>query len=152
MAPVPVHRPQQGRADAASAHLRESGHRVTAARIAVLEVLSASPSHLTAARIHAELTAQPRWLELSTVHRTLDTLVELGLVHAVPTASAVAYGLADWAHHHAVCTNCGAIDEIAADDLSGAVDAAARASHHRLDPSGTRGGLVLYGRCARCDD
>lgn len=146
-----VEHPRQ-RADAALAQLREAGQRLTAARGAVLEVLSASASHLTAAQIHHELTAGRTRLELSTVHRTLDTLVGLGLVHAVPTAAAVTYGLADWAHHHAVCTGCGAIDEISADDLGAAVAVVANASQHHLDPADTRGGLVLYARCARCGD
>ena len=147
--PTPGDRPRV-RADAALEQLREAGQRLTAARGAVLEALSGSETHLTAAQIHRQLTARRLRLELSTVHRTLDTLVELGLVHAVPTAVATTYGLADWAHHHAVCTSCGAIDEIAADELAAALAAAAKASRHHLDPAGTRGGLVLYGRCARC--
>lgn len=140
----------RARADAALASLHAAGHRRTAARGAVLDVLSASDTHLTAVQIHRQLADDRVRLELSTVHRTLETLVELGLVHAVPTASAVTYGLADWAHHHAVCTSCGAIDEVDAERLAGAVTAVATASHLRLDPEGTYGGLVLYGRCAKC--
>lgn len=140
----------RARADAALASLQAAGHRRTAARSAVLDVLSATDTHLTAAQIHRHLADDRVRLELSTVHRTLETLVELGLVHAVPTATAVTYGLADWAHHHTVCTACGAIDEVDAERLAGAVTAAANASHLHLDPAGTHGGLVLYGRCAKC--
>lgn len=140
----------RARTDAAIACLQAAGHRRTTSRTAVLGVLSASKTHLTAAQIHRQLAADHVRLELSTVHRTLETLVEVGLVHAVPTEAAVTYGLADWAHHHTACTSCGAIDEVDAAPLAGALTAAATASHLHLDPAGTHGGLVLYGRCARC--
>jgi Fe2+ or Zn2+ uptake regulation protein len=144
--PISPHLPQL-RVDAALDLLRRRGMRRTTARTAILEALSIT-HHLTVAQLHTRLTDRGILIDLSTVHRTVDVLVELGLLHVVPTTGASTYGLADWRHHHAVCTECGQIRELPAANLDTALSALTEASDYRL--SHANSGMVLYGQCAPC--
>jgi hypothetical protein len=59
------------------------------------------------------------WVDLSTVYRNLTSLVELGAQHALTVADRTAtFGRARAPHHHAVCTPCGAVIEISAEQLA----------------------------------
>lgn len=98
------------------------GLRSTAQRIAVLHVLDVaevggneqSRVHLTASQIHDRLRDSGNHINLTTVYRTLTTLVNLGVLHTI-TAHAdqpTSYGFATAAHHHVVCTRCGTVTEI----------------------------------------
>lgn len=58
----------------------------------------------------------------------------------------VAYGLADPAHHHVLCSTCGALADVPAAALAATLTTAQAASGYQLTPSG----LTLAGRCPRC--
>jgi len=94
--------------------LREGGRRVTTPRLRIACVLQHAGGHRTVDEIHRALLDRDAGAatSLSTVYRTLDTLVQLRLVSEVEDGSGVraAYQWLDTAesHHHLVCGRCGA--------------------------------------------
>lgn len=121
-------------------------------RIAVLVAIEPISGHLSVAEIHQRLIdaavddAPPP--DLATVYRTVTTLVEHGVLHALTIESGTTtYGLARDAHHHAVCTRCGAVIEIPAQRLARALRSASEASSFTLSDEAS---LTLRGLCPQC--
>jgi Fur family transcriptional regulator, ferric uptake regulator len=132
--------------------LRGHGLRRMASRIGVLAVLESVNTHLSVAeiaqRLHEYLPADEESPDLATVYRTVTTLVEHGVLHALAIEGGVtSYGLADDPHHHAVCTQCGAIIEVPAGQLTSALEHASAGSSFTLSE---RAGLTLHGLCPQC--
>jgi Fe2+ or Zn2+ uptake regulation protein len=131
-------------------HLRRGGGRVTRSRRAVIDALVRGPGHhMTAAEIVATIRADDPEFYESTVYRTLDRLLALGVIERVQLGAGPAvFHLPHVPHHHLVCQHCGAVLEIPAtllDDLAAQI----RAEHgFRLRP----GASTLVGSCRRCDD
>jgi Fur family ferric uptake transcriptional regulator/Fur family peroxide stress response transcriptional regulator len=127
--------------------LRERGQRVTPQRLAIARVLSDLHTHVTAERVHAEVSERMPGVSLPTVYATLDLLEELGLAGRVATeGGAVVYDPRTDEHHHLVCRNCGAIMDVDAPVDTEDVRAAARATGFVPDASQ----VVLRGLCADC--
>ncbi|MFJ9365106.1 Fur family transcriptional regulator [Nocardia sp. NPDC101769] len=130
--------------------LRSHGLRCTAPRLAVLTTLDRSRGHghLTVAQIQQRLTDAGHEVDLTTVYRTVSTLADAQVLHALVIDERVtSYGLTDTPHHHAVCTRCGAIDEVPAELLSVALDQARLGSRFALPEIA---GLTLHGLCPAC--
>lgn len=134
--------------------LRARGLRRMASRIQVLAVLEPVDGHLPVADIYRRVRecvphgTQPP--DLATIYRTVTTLVDQGVLHALTLDSGVTtYGLATAPHHHAVCTQCGSIIEVPAGRLSSALEQAMEGSSFALSE---RAGLTLRGLCPRCQD
>ena len=132
--------------------LRARGLRRMPSRIAVLAVLEPVDGHLSVADIHQRILevtptgTQPP--DLATVYRTVTTLVEQGVLHALAVEGGVStYGLAERPHHHAVCTSCGTIIEVPAQRLSTALEHAIAGSSFTLSE---QAGLTLHGLCPDC--
>jgi Fe2+ or Zn2+ uptake regulation protein len=127
--------------------LRERGQRVTPQRLAIARVLSDLARHVTAERVHAEVSARMPGVSLPTVYATLDLLEELGLARRVATdGGAVVYDPRTDEHHHLVCRSCGAIMDVDAPVDTAGVKEAARATGFVPDASQ----VVLRGLCAEC--
>ena len=134
--------------------LRSRGLRRMPSRIAVLAALEPVDGHLSVADIHQRiLDATPEGAprpDLATVYRTVTTLVDQGVLHALAVEGGVTtYGLAGKPHHHAVCTECGTIIEVPANRLSAALEHAIEGSSFTLSE---RAGLTLHGLCPACQD
>lgn len=132
--------------------LRARGLRRMPSRIAVLGVLEPFDGHLSVAEIHQRiLDAAPdggQRPDLATVYRTVTTLVDQGVLHALAVEGGVTtYGLAEKPHHHAVCTECGTIIEVPAKRLSTALEHAIEGSSFTLSE---QAGLTLHGLCPDC--
>jgi Fur family transcriptional regulator, ferric uptake regulator len=132
--------------------LRARGLRRMASRIQVLAVLEPVNGHLSVAVIHQRLLrslptgAQPP--DLATIYRTVTTLVDQSVLHALTLDGGVTtYGLATAPHHHAVCTRCGSIIEVPARQLSSALEHAMVGSSFTLSE---QAGLTLHGLCPQC--
>ncbi len=123
-----------------------------ASRIAVLAVLESVNTHLSVAeiaqRLREYLPAEDEPPDLATVYRTVTTLVDHGVLHALALEGGLTtYGLADDPHHHAVCTQCGSIIEVPAVWLTSALQHAMAGSSFTLSE---RAGLTLHGLCPQC--
>ena len=132
--------------------LRAHGLRRMPSRIAVLAVLEPVHGHLSVAEIHQRLLdlalTDPPPPDLATVYRTVTTLVEQGVLHALTIEGGITtYGMAAAAHHHAVCTRCGTIIEVPAQRLTSALEHAIEGSSFTLSE---RAGLTLHGLCPKC--
>ncbi|WP_432838143.1 Fur family transcriptional regulator [Dactylosporangium sp. CA-092794] len=129
---------------AAMAIIRAAGGRSTSARGAVVRML-AGAAHLSAAEVHARLAAGGAQFDLSTVHRILTALTGLGVVHAIPVAGVVTYGMADLPHHHTVCRGCGAVRQLSPQAVAAVIAAATADGTFTTDAEGRDGGVVVYG-------
>jgi Fur family transcriptional regulator, ferric uptake regulator len=134
--------------------LRARGLRRMASRIQVLAVLEPVDGHLPVAEIHQRVRAslppgaQPP--DVATIYRTVTTLVEQEVLHALTLDGGVTtYGLATAPHHHAVCTRCESIIEVPAGQLSSALEHAMEGSSFALSE---RAGLTLHGLCPQCQE
>lgn len=132
--------------------LRAAGVRFTAGRRAVIEGLTRADGPLSAAELHAHL--QPR-VPLSSLYRSLAVLETAGVVAPHHGARGVTrYELAEWLaghHHHTVCVDCGAVEDITLPAARErelhllAAEAAAEEGFAASDHS-----LEIEGRCLRC--
>ncbi|MCV6967647.1 transcriptional repressor [Mycobacterium intermedium] len=132
--------------------LRARGLRRMASRIQVLAVLEPYDGHLSVAdireRLISALPAGARPPDLATIYRTVTTLVDQGVLHALTRSDGVTtYGLATSPHHHAVCTRCDAMIEVPAGRLSSALQHAMAGSSFELSEEA---GLTLRGLCPQC--
>lgn len=103
--------------------------------------------HATPEQVHSHLRSQDDAVDLATVYRTLELLVELGLVgHSRLESNAESYHLIAHADHvHLVCRNCGAVSEA---PVTAANGFAAQLREQGFEPD--VGHLVVFGRCADC--
>lgn len=93
--------------------LRASGLRVTAARVAALEVL-AERNHLTTEEICVGVRARIGEVSVQAVYHLLEALTSIGLVRRLEIAGSPARyerRVGD-NHHHLVCRSCGAVSDI----------------------------------------
>lgn len=135
--------------------LAQAGHRATAPRQVVLEQIAAQGASFTATALLDSVTEAAPHVGRATVFRTLDLLVELGLLQRVHTETNGNWGhsyilcdLGDAHHHHLVCTGCGQITDFSGcmlDSLVGELQAQTsfRVEGHRLE---------LYGLCEPCQE
>ena len=121
-----------------------SGHRLTAPRRRLLEVMDGLGDRFTADEV---LAASPG-VGRATVFRTLRLMQELGVVcQVVLDDGGVAYRLATGGHHHhVVCSECGAVSDFSSHDIEDLVEELGRRTGFEIDSHR----LELYGRCRRC--
>ena len=101
-------------------YLRENNLKVTQERLALLDEIFATSEHLDADELLARMKAKQRKVSRATVYRTLDLLVQCGLVrksrlgreHYFYEKMEPGGG-----HHHMVCTATGKIIEFWDADL-----------------------------------
>jgi Fur family ferric uptake transcriptional regulator len=126
--------------------LSERGFRETDARRSIVESVLNKDGQFNARQLHDEL--RPWGVGRATVFRTLDLLVELGVLNRLHTDERCSSYIvcADQHHHHLVCERCGAVQEISDARVERAVRAMAvesgfRAREHHLE---------IVGVCERC--
>jgi len=108
---------EQAKPSNSSGKIKRVGHRMTAGREAILNILSQSTEHLSAEDIYIKVHAEKPSIGLTTVYRTLELLVNMGMVarfdfgdgrarfELLQGPKCVKY------HHHLVCTECSRIIE-----------------------------------------
>jgi Fur family ferric uptake transcriptional regulator len=128
--------------------LQRAGRHKGAARERVIELLSAQECALTAVEIEGALRDAGQTTGRASIYRTLELLVEHGLVERVEVGDGQARfeRSRDDHHHHLVCESCGRL--IAFDDpgLERAID---RLSD-RLGVRVSGHEVLLRGACGRC--
>ena len=127
--------------------LRSAGLRVTAGRLAILEVIERHP-HADAESIRSVMATGTVSTSIQSVHNMLADLAAAGLVRRIePAGSPARYErrVGD-NHHHVVCTSCGAVGDVAC--VTGHAPC--------LTPSDTEGFAIasaevtFWGLCASC--
>ena len=136
------------RAEWMLATLNAKGFRVTEPRKAVLDVLAEGHQHLSHAEILERARAKYPDLSRATVYRTLELLVEGGMVHATFMGDANQRFIVPVAghHHHLVCHQCGDVQDFNECHFGPALTTVSQQMGFTIDSH-----LVeLYGRCANC--
>lgn len=97
---------------------RQKGLPVTTQRRVILEAILQRGDHPTADQIYEAVQDRIPQLSRTTVYRTMETLLELGVIRRVHLTGVT--GRFDGKirrHHHLVCTHCGTIIDINDDNL-----------------------------------
>jgi len=128
--------------------LQELGYRLTPQRTLVWDVLRRSDLHMSAEEVSAQVQAQFPHINISTIYRTLELLVGLGLVretHLGPTRRFFEVE-EEVPHHHLVCEACGKVAHVHDEDL-GTLEGVLLAEHGFLLRE-----LTVFGLCRACGD
>jgi Fe2+ or Zn2+ uptake regulation protein len=126
--------------------LRARGHRVTSQRLVIHRLLRRRDDHLTAEAILGEVCQTLPGTSLPTVYATLDLFDALGIVRRVNAGGAVLFDSRTDTHHHTVCKQCGAVQDLDVSvDTQVAKDAASSAGFRPLGSD-----LLITGLCPGC--
>ena len=128
--------------------LKESGHRATPQRMALLEIIASSTGHPSATHIYEQLHRRFPTTTLATVYKTLTLLKDIGEVLELEFSSAENRydGHKPYPHLHLVCTKCGRIIDPEIDPLGHVSDQVAKTTGYQI--VGQR--FELYGLCPAC--
>lgn len=121
---------------------------VTRQRTEILRALQHADAFLTAAELHSSLLSKGVRASLSTVYRSLEMLVEAGLVDAVRDEESSRYRMCaeDRHHHHLRCRRCHRSIELVDEEIERWASAVAR-RHRYTDVSHH---VELIGECNIC--
>ena len=99
--------------DTYTEQLRAHGYRITPQREMIIKILAHSNTHMAAEEIFEALQTRTKALNIATVYRTLDLLVEEGLACRNDLGSGyVIYAIMRHGPHiHLVCRQCGQVTE-----------------------------------------
>jgi Fur family transcriptional regulator, ferric uptake regulator len=131
------------------ASLRRAGRRLTRQRQAIWDALLAEPDqHLSAEDVVERVREDLPHVNPSTVYRTLDLLVEEGLVLRTDLGADRAYyePTHEHPHHHLVCERCGAVAHLHDETLGELAERITKASGYTL---GERE-ISFFGLCPDC--
>jgi len=130
-------------------YLRDHRQPVTRQRDRVAETVLTSDDHLSADQIRRRLTEAGEAVGLATIYRTLDLLVESGLVRAHDFGQGYRRfePMPAQAHHdHLICVRCGKVEEFMHDRLERMLPIIA--DEYGFQPQRHR--VELYGVCRDC--
>jgi Fur family ferric uptake transcriptional regulator len=131
--------------------LRDSGYKLTGARLTVLRVLEQSGGHITSAELLEAVNAADPSIGRASVFRALDLFTRLSIVRPtyLHTSTTPTYVLMpDGHHHHIICTNCDRVIEFENCGLKTLEDELEARLHVHL----TGHLLEFYGLCENCLD
>lgn len=132
-----------------AALLRKSGLKATPGRLSLLLLLASANRPLA---IHDISDESKRGLNQATVYRSLESLLEAGIVRRVDMQHAHAhYELAEGSahHHHLICKHCGRIEDVDACDV-GAIEQAVLKRSKSFASIQTHA-LEFFGLCKKCE-
>jgi Fur family ferric uptake transcriptional regulator len=128
-------------------YLKAKGLNVTRARQQILAEVTNWPAHFDAAQLWMKLSAAR--IAPATIYRTLDLLVEAGLVRKLqlnPNRAQYEALLGHRHHDHLVCTRCGAVSEFS----DGRLEERLAELPEELGHLSQRHELTIYGLCPTC--
>ena len=94
--------------------LKERGHKITEARLAILDVFLNSKLPLTAFDVQRILGKNNKFkgINEATIYRTISSFEKSDIIKKIDLRrDSVYFELNDDHHHHIVCTNCGLIED-----------------------------------------
>jgi len=123
--------------------------KLTPERKLVLQEMLQSPGHLEAEELLFNLRRKRRHASRATVYRTLELLVDSGMVRKVDLGHGHSHYemVADHPHHeHMVCLKCGKVIEFSDKEMEGDLNKLCKKSGfehttHRFE---------IFGRCGKC--
>jgi Fur family ferric uptake transcriptional regulator len=137
-------------AESTLSSLLAHGHRDSAARRAVIELLGRQDCCLTAQEIFDQLRADRRRVGIASVYRILEQLSREGYVQRIDIGAGTSRFEPLHAdgehHHHLVCDDCGKVEAFADDELEAVIHKVER----RTGYSVAAHDVVLRGACRDC--
>jgi Fur family ferric uptake transcriptional regulator len=129
--------------------LRDAGHKLTNARLAVLRALEESGGHITSAEVLGRVDEIDGSIGRASVFRTLDLLTNLAIIRPtyIGTSMTPTYVLLpEGHHHHIICTHCNRVIEFEECGL----EAISTDLERRLGVRLSGHLLEFYGLCDQC--
>jgi Fe2+ or Zn2+ uptake regulation protein len=125
---------------------RDRGLKVTPQRQCIFQVLHGDGSHPTAHTVFQSVREEMPTISLRTVYQTLNDLVAMGEIQQLDVGTGAArFDPATGAHHHLICTRCGAVRDLQC-ELAGLRPPARQ--HKGFTISGAA--VIFWGLCANC--
>lgn len=131
--------------------LRDAGHKLTNARLTILDVIEAGGGHLTSTEILNRVSEIDPTIGRASIFRTLDLFTQLSLIRPTYIESSMTptyVMLPDGHHHHIICTNCHRVIEF--EDCGLSRLSAELEQRLKVRLSGHL--LEFYGLCANCTE
>ncbi|MCS7234725.1 MAG: Fur family transcriptional regulator [Armatimonadota bacterium] len=125
--------------------LARAGYRLTPQRWTVWVALQELGGHPTAERLYQQVRASHPMVSRATVYKTLDLLVRVGLLTALPAVDGVTRFDAGPPHVNLECVHCGRIEDVQEPRVLAALSRLAGGRGFRVDR-----GVLVRGTCARC--
>lgn len=126
--------------------LEKEGYRITQPRRAVISTLTEEP--LSVQEIRTRIKQNSNLIDLASIYRTLDILLQAGIVRMIETGErGRSYELVNEHnhHHHLICNTCGSIEDVKLDEDSMLQELTKRThfsiDHHHIE---------FFGTCYKC--
>ena len=128
-------------------HLHAQGYRLTPQRQLILEAVRRADAHVTPEQVYDRVHRRNPTISRATIYRTLDFLCEVRLIHAMYWGGQMYYEIVgDEPHHHLICRDCGAIEQLDHTLLEELISAVEK--QHRFDIDMDH--IALFGLCQEC--
>lgn len=127
--------------------LKASNIRITPQRYAILEYLIETDTHPTADEIYRKLVHRFPNISVATVYNNLRLFTKIGFVEEMTYGDGSSrFDFTSTQHYHAICENCGKIEDIYYPGLDDVEIAAQNLTGYEI----TRHRLEIYGICPEC--
>src|SRR5580658_2362585 len=128
---------------------RQGGLAVTPQRLAIVEALLATTDHPRAETVFEAVRKLHPHISLATVHRTLETLCQIGEARKVtPLHDSARYDGNLAPHHHVVCVRCRRVRDIEIPELEQVLHGRAAIGDFKVLGSS----LEIQALCAQCGE
>ncbi len=100
--------------------LRKNGYRITPQREMIVQIIAHCARHMSAEEVMDNVREKTTSINIATVYRTLDMLVENGLASKFDLGNGkTAYATGEHGPHvHLVCKHCGSVTEVSEQNIS----------------------------------
>jgi Fur family ferric uptake transcriptional regulator len=128
--------------------IKQGGYRLTPQRQMILDVLYEAGDHCTPEEVYQLVQSKSSAINRTTVYRTLEFLVSLGLVTtAHMQGNQTIYEVAsEQPHHHLVCQQCAHVEVIDHEMIASMFAHLEQLSGYKINTDH----LVLFGLCPHC--
>lgn len=120
--------------------------RQTRQRDAILEYVSRSEDHPTAAQVYTEVRKVLPRIGFATVYRNLRVLSEDGQLQELRLGDVTQYDRRTERHDHVICRTCGRLTDVTLPHAEEAIEAAATQTGYQIERHHTE----LVGLCPSC--
>ncbi|PIQ73879.1 hypothetical protein COV58_00115 [Candidatus Roizmanbacteria bacterium CG11_big_fil_rev_8_21_14_0_20_36_8] len=129
-------------------NLQSKGFRITSARSAIINLLESTPHPITANSIHKLLKKVGTDVNITTVYREIEFLLSQKIINKIQLFDTeLHYEMADRTHHHhIVCTDCKAIEDLKIDSEKDLLDEVCSDTRYKISTHS----LTFYGVCPAC--
>jgi Fur family ferric uptake transcriptional regulator len=130
------------------AALARAGHRVTAPRRTMADLIARREGHFTAADLLGDAEARRLRIGRATIFRALELYTELNALERIdlPSGEHAYVACEPVHHHHVVCSGCGRTAEVEDHGMQAVAEEISRRTGYRVETHR----LELYGLCPEC--